>query len=280
MHRKVFKVFSVILAFLVLTFSLASFSFAASNDITKVGADVEVAKGVAVGQAVAIGGTVKVAGDVQKDVVAIGGNVVLEESAVIQGDAVAIGGKVQKARGAVVKGDIVELGVPGSQALTRTGLPVWGAWLTVLFLLSMLGVLILALLTVGFFTKQVGNASAACEKRAWRCFWVGVLALILIVPIAVLLLISLVGIVFLPLWIMLVVAGLFFAKVVISQLVGKKLLQLVRITRKPMLLEVIIGLIALLLISMIPLIGGLIKMILVTIAVGAVTLTKFGTAKV
>ncbi|MCX5750439.1 MAG: polymer-forming cytoskeletal protein [Candidatus Saganbacteria bacterium] len=269
---------------LIMTLSVsASIASAANNEITKIGSDVFIAKDVSVDKVSVIGGSAKIDGQIQGDVAAIGGSVILGDTATVLGDVVAIGGTVQKAPNTIIKGDIVEIAIPGHQAvvgaMNKGELPLLGISIAIFCLLAFVCALILALVVVGFYTKQIGNASFACEKSAWRCFWAGVLGLILIVPITLLLLISLIGIVFIPLWIMLVVAALFFGKVVMSQLIGKKLLHFFKVAKKPMMLEVAFGIIVLAFISMIPFIGGLIKMILITIALGGVILTRFGAEK-
>jgi hypothetical protein len=280
---KRWKVVFMLLA-LILSLSLsASIASAADNGITKVGSDVYVAKDVSADKVAVIGGSAKIDGQVQGDVAAIGGSVVLGDTATVLGDVVSIGGTVQKAPNAIIKGEIVEIVIPGHKAvvgaMNRGELPLLGISIALFCLLAFLGVLILALIIVAFYTKQIGNSSFVCEKSAWKCFWVGLLGLILIVPVALLLLISIVGIVFVPIWVLLVVAALFFSKIVMAQLLGKKLLHLFKIAKKPMMLEVVLGILALFFISMIPFIGWLIKLILVTIALGGVILTRFGTEK-
>jgi hypothetical protein len=264
---KLSKMVWVLLAFVLL---LPAAAFADLDSITKFGSDIYLAKDTVVAKAVAVGGDVTVAGKVEGDVAAIGGNVILEDSATVLGNVVTVGGAIAKAPKAVIKGEIIEIGVPANEviatSLQRGEIPLLGLSLVFLQLLIFLAVLILALVTVAYCTKQVGVTSFACEKKFWRCFWVGLLELILLIPIT-------------PLWIILVIAALFFAKVAVSQLIGKLLLAFFKVTRKPMLLEVTLGLVILALLSMIPVLGWLVKAVLVLAALGAVTLTRFGTQK-
>jgi hypothetical protein len=277
---KLSKMVWVLLAFVLL---LPAAAFADLDSITKFGSDIYLAKDTVVAKAVAVGGDVTVAGKVEGDVAAIGGNVILEDSATVLGNVVTVGGAIAKAPKAVIKGEIIEIGVPANEviatSLQRGEIPLLGLSLVFLQLLIFLAVLILALVTVAYCTKQVGVTSFACEKKFWRCFWVGLLELILLIPITLLLVVSIVGLAFLPLWIILVIAALFFAKVAVSQLIGKLLLAFFKVTRKPMLLEVTLGLVILALLSMIPVLGWLVKAVLVLAALGAVTLTRFGTQK-
>ncbi len=63
-----------------------------------------------VDKAVAIGGSVTVAGHVRRDVVAVGGSVILLPGARVEGDAVAVGGTVSVEEGATLDGDNVSAG--------------------------------------------------------------------------------------------------------------------------------------------------------------------------
>lgn len=66
------------------------------GDLVVLGRDA-VVEGVLAGTLVAVGGTVRVAGRVEKDVIAFGGDVVLESGAQVRGDLLAVGGVVRSA---------------------------------------------------------------------------------------------------------------------------------------------------------------------------------------
>lgn len=84
---------------------------AGENDIVQMGEDIVIGRGQHVlGHVFAMGGTVTVRGIVDDDVVAMGGDVVLEDGAQVRGDAVSIGGQVKKAPSASILGSSVSVG--------------------------------------------------------------------------------------------------------------------------------------------------------------------------
>ena len=71
-----------------------------SGDLVALGRDAEVA-GTLRGTLVVVAGNARVTGRVEKDVVVLGGDVVLAEGAVVTGDVLAVGGEVSAAGGGV-----------------------------------------------------------------------------------------------------------------------------------------------------------------------------------
>ncbi|MEI6155457.1 MAG: polymer-forming cytoskeletal protein [Deltaproteobacteria bacterium] len=168
-------------------------------DIIKMGSDALVAKGTMVNSVVSFGGSVLVAGEVVKDAVAIGGSVSLKPSARVHGDVVAIGGKINKEPGAKIAGEIKEVFMPNSFShLTAYSAQCGPAMMyfvsvaaNVLWFVSMLVVG----LTAGFlFPKKVGWTSAAIERHPVKAFFWGLLWTMLFVPIAILLVCSIIGV--------------------------------------------------------------------------------------
>jgi hypothetical protein len=84
---------------------------AGANDIVKVREDIVIERGEHVlGTVFAMGGSVTVQGIVDDDVVAMGGDVILEDGAQVRGDAVSLGGQVRKAPSASILGSSVSVG--------------------------------------------------------------------------------------------------------------------------------------------------------------------------
>lgn len=84
---------------------------AGDNDVVQVGDDVVVERGEHVlGHVFAMGGNVLIKGVVDDDVVAMGGDVTLEDGAIVRGDVVSLGGTVHKAKTAIVRGSNVTVG--------------------------------------------------------------------------------------------------------------------------------------------------------------------------
>ncbi len=267
----------------VILLAFASLSFAAitgidpdvKNSLVKVGSDVLVPIGANIQSAVAVGGNVDVFGTIQKDAVAVGGDLMVRKSAVIHGDAVCIGGKLIKEPGATITGDNVEISVANLPGLFIGKSCGWG--LSIIGLVSFLSFLILALFAAAFFPNHLGRISYFGERMPGASFLWGLLMIVLIIPIIILLAVSLIGIIFIPFYLILLAGAAFFGYIAVSQLLGKKILKGMRLRNKPMMIEVVVGFIFLEIINLIPLIGWLIKIIAVTMGLGAVLATRFGT---
>jgi hypothetical protein len=249
-----------------------------TQSLVKVGEDVEVPRAAAVDSAVAVGGSVTVLGRVREDAVAVGGSVNVKGRGIVEGDAVAIGGKVIQDPGAIVRGDTVEIAAPGLTPMMGffTGGGLFGG-LLLMNLLNFAGFLLVTIVIVAFLTNPLLKVSARIDKSIFKAFLWGVLALILIVPVVIILAISLVGIIFIPVWMVLVVAAILFGYISASQLLGKKILQAFKIKAKTTMLETLLGVVLLWLIGMVPFLGWLIKGIAVCCGLGGVVLTRFGT---
>jgi hypothetical protein len=105
----------------------------------------------------------------------------------------------------------------------------------------------------------------------------GLGGLVLIVPLAVLLAISVIGIVLIPLEMTIVLCAVLIGFISVSQLVGRKLFAVLKRNDQSMMRETVWGLIILWLIGWIPYVGWMIKVCAIVIGMGAVLLTRFGT---
>ena len=82
--------------------------YTVNRDIIKMGRDIVVEEYEEMdGDVVAIGGDITVKGTVTGNVIAVGGDIFVASTGVIEGDAVSIGGDVEKETGAVIKGERV-----------------------------------------------------------------------------------------------------------------------------------------------------------------------------
>ncbi|MFH1542076.1 MAG: hypothetical protein ABIE84_03180 [bacterium] len=155
----------------------------------------------------------------------------------------------------------------------------WGAWLIILKILSFLAFLVLVAVAIAFYGKNLALVSGTIEKKISRTFWFGLLAILLIVPVVLLLAISLVGIVLIPAWLILVfIAGL-FGYAAAAQYVGARLAKLLKRKKTTQLGDTVLGLVTLMIIGIVPFLGGLIKAFVCLSGLGAVVLTRFGTQK-
>jgi len=247
------------------------------SKIVKFGEDINIPTGAVVSQVVAIGGSITVAGTVKEDVVAVGGSIVLTDTAKVGGDTVSVGGKIVKAPGATIQGDRVEVSVPAAAMGKGAKIFTWGG--LIFSILSFLAFLALAFLCVALFQKQLGMASHYIERRFWSSVLWGFLGILLIPTITLVLIISIIGIFFIPLFLLLVAAAMVFGYVTAAQLVGKKVIKLARQGGKPMMIEVFIGLLLLFIIGFLPILGWLVQLIASLCGLGSVMVTRFGTVR-
>ena len=268
---------------LALVFGFRSLAGAEGRTIVKFGSDLVIEEGMRVRDAVVIGGHITVNGVVEHDVVAVAGSVMLGSEAVVGRNAVSVGGTIDRAEGAEVQGDIVEVNIPGlASALTAA---FWSNWeglrwaLTIISFIAFLGFLALALLTVALLPKPVGLISSAVENHTLKVGLWGILAMALIVPLAILLAVSVVGIVLIPLYVFLVVCAFLTGYIAVARLIGNKITIALKTPDRPMLWETFWGLIVLWAIGWVPIVGWLVKGLSALLGLGGVIVSLLGTRK-
>ena len=187
----------------VVIFCAAATAGAESPSVVKIGSDLTVDEGTKVHNVVVVGGQITVEGTVENNVTAIGGSVVLANAAVVGGNIFCLGGIIVRGRGAEVHGSVTEINSNDiSQAVTNALSEEWEGWSWIFAIISMsifLGVLIITVITVLLIPKPVRLVSAAIKEKPFKVTMWGLGGLVLIVPLAVLLAISVIGIVLIPL---------------------------------------------------------------------------------
>jgi hypothetical protein len=249
------------------------------ENIVRLRDSVVVESGHQVDIAVAVGGDVHVYGSVRKDAVALGGSVFLGPQAVVGGNVVSFGGGVTQQEGARVDGQTTVFDIPGVRSLFRYSL--WDRWHWPYRFPSLpgyvpfLGFLALTLLVVVLMPGIVGSISATVEQGPVASFFWGLLGTASILPIAFLLVISLIGIVFIPLQMLLVGVGLFLGYVSVVQLLGRKIFRSAGLEDKPMIAETLLGMVVFWLVSQAPFVGWLFATIAVIVGFGGVIAALF-----
>ncbi len=277
-----------VLAALFLTFVLVIFSCsltlaAESKSIIKIGGDAFVRDGETVAEVVTIGGNITISGNVDNDVVSIGGYINLKPGASVGGDVVSVGGTVIRAKGTIVGGEVHEIAMIGFEPIkkgfSKMGLGwVWGGAI-VLRIITLIAFLALAAILTVIFEKHLAQAAAAANKGLWKSFLIGLLGMLLFVPIIGLLGISILGIPLIPLWALLFAAAVIMGYIVASDILGKRILTAAGKKNLPMIAEVLLGILIIGLAGLIPFIGWIVKSVALTIGLGGVILTRFGTLK-
>lgn len=272
------KRLAVFIAVSVLVF-LGGQAFAKGQDIIKFNTDIEIAKDMDMNDVVAIGGNITVYGRVENNLVAVGGSVTLKPKSYIGGEVVIVGGELVKDPSVEIKGKVTQIYMP--HFIPSIGTFLKGGWLALwatISILALLGFLGLTVLLVALIPEHVGTIVNTLERSFAEMLLWGFLWAILIVPIAVLLAISIVGIVLIPLEILLVVLALVIGYIASAIFIGKNILLSFKKVPPPF-VDAILGILILFLIGFIPVLGPVMKAIFLIAGFGAVLTTRFGTIK-
>ena len=278
--KPVQKVLGFLLIFYLL---LAPMTAEASSgkSIVKIGSDVTVEAGQKVHSVVTIGGQITVSGAVEKSVVAVGGSVVLTKTAVVKGSVVSLGGVIVMARDAKVGGELTEINSNNLYETMTTALSSeWEGWSWIFAVISLsifVVILVLALLIAALLPKPVRIVSEAIRENTFKVILCGILGLVLIAPLALLLTISIVGIALIPLEVIFVVCSVLLGFIAVGQLIGAKVLRLLKRPEPGIVRETFWGLVILWLIGWIPYVGWMVKAIAIVIGLGATLVSRFGT---
>lgn len=262
-----------------------------SGDAVAIGGDVLV-QGFVGGNAVAVGGSVQVNGRVVGDVVSVGGGVELSRGAFVGGNVSALGGALRRAPGAVVGGNVLESGLTlpiwstaeGGRPLVSVGLRLLGA---VLASGLALGLSLLFALSLGaLWPRRTQVMAATLRHQPAACFGMGLvtgLLLALLLPIvSFLLVLTIIGIVLVPVLVIAVVLFYLAALTVTGLAVGETLVARAGNQSAAPWLAAIIGLAIVAPLSvfpgvLIPCLGPFWAALVPSAGVGAIVLSRVGT---
>jgi len=269
-----------LLACLMVIIFQASGSASEGNSMISIGNNVVIEEGVEVDRAVSIGGSVSIYGHVKKKAIAVGGSVFLGPVSIVDGDVVSIGGSVVKQEGARVGGKVTVVDTQGLGSMiswfSKGGLDFLNQISTGIRWISAIGFFIIALLVVAVIPNGVGHVSFQIEHHTLRTFMAGLLGTIIIFPLGFLLLISIVGIVLIPLEIILVGCMVILGYIAVGQLIGKRITIALKKPDQSILLETAIGMAVLCSTALIPFAGWMIKGIAVFLGFGGVIVATVG----
>jgi hypothetical protein len=269
------------LLFLSLMLCVPSSAHASSDkSIIRIGKDIMIEKGQKVQRAITIGGQITVNGTVEGSVLAMGDSVVLTKTAVVNGDVVSLGGVIVMAKDARVQGELMEINSTNLyETIVNAVSTEWDGWSWVFALISLsilTVILVLALIISALMPNPIRIISEAISRNTFKVILVGILGLVAIVPLALLLTISVVGIALIPLEVISVVIMGLLGFIAVSRLIGSRMLSLVK--KSPGIVhETFWGLVIIWMVGWIPYLGWMIKAIAIVIGLGAVLITRFGT---
>ncbi|MCX5686979.1 MAG: hypothetical protein NTW09_05955 [Candidatus Omnitrophica bacterium] len=266
-----------------LLISLAIFSCPAAHakaqQIVKVSTDIEIPKDMVASDVVAIGGNVTVYGKVENSVVVVGGSIILKPGSYVGEQVVVVGGELIRDPQARIGGKATQIYMPHfipsfTTMLKGSWIAIW-ATISVMVLLGFLG---LAVLMAALIPEHIGTAVNALGRSFILMFFWGILWMVLIVPIAVLLAISIIGIILIPLEILLVVLALILGYITSAVYIGKNIMLAFKKIPPPF-TDAILGIVVLFLIGFLPVIGPVAKVLFLVAGFGAVLTTRFGTIR-
>ena len=262
-------------------------------DSVSIGNSQVIAHDKAVADIVTIGGTTELYG-YAADVVTIRGNTRIGKDGVVQGDLVTILGNIMVEKGGTVRGDAVSIlgniidpntGIKGNTVhisgplgwgLDLLGLA-GGSWVVFLLWMKVFGVivaLLLAYLIIAIMPKATVRIGSQVTRTPFISGVVGIGTIMASPMIFVLLLITLIGILLVPLALL---VALWLGMVAIYYMIGSKVRAAFRKNSYKPFLDVTIGVLIVALISLVPVFGWIAKFALAVAGLGALILTRFGT---
>lgn len=253
-------------------------------NIVKINSDVVIEQGTKANNVFVFGGQITVHGNVERHVVAVGGSVVLTRTAVVGGDVAALGGVIVVGNGADVQGELMEINSSNiSDAISDILSDDWQGWswlFAIFSLVVFVGTLAVAMLIVFVIPKPILTISEGIALHTYRATIAGFVGLLMIAPVAILLTLSVIGIVLIPLEIILVAAAAVFGFIAVAQVLGKRLLILMKKPSESLARQTFWGLLVLWIVGWLPYIGWMVKVLAIVLGMGGVMITRFGTKKI
>lgn len=254
------------------------------GDALVFGGNLIVEKGATVNGDVAIfGGNATISGEVRGDVAILGGAVQLASTAVVGGSVRVVGGGFDQANGAVVRGSVThENNFRFSPSFGRVftvpfapfnGLASFGLGLF-RGLITALAMAALGALVVVFLPEPTHRVMATAQASLAPSLGVGCLTLLVAPMLFLLLLITIIGPVIL---VIAVAAAWLFGWIAIGYLAGQRVLEALKVREIAPAFAVVAGVLLLALLGQVPCLGWLVSLLIGTLGVGAVVLTRFGT---
>ncbi len=256
----------VVLTFVL--FTMAAAVCGQQRSVVRMGKDVVVGPAQVVEDAVAIGGSVTVEGKVRGDAVSIGGTVALTPAAIVDGSAVAIGGEIVQPEGAIIRGDIVEIGGPWADFAPG----IWSAVFWSVGIIGFIGFAALALLVVALLPRQVSAVGDTAFQSPGKSIGWGVLAFMAVIPLAILLAITFVGIPLILIEAGAFVAAILFGYISVATKVGSTISKSSHWKLAPI-WQALLGLVILGLAGLVPLVGWLVGAAATVLGTGALIVT-------
>jgi len=255
-----------------------------AKTIIKIGSPAEVAENETVDSVITLGNQITVSGLVEKNVIALGGSVVLAGKAVVRGNVFSLGGVIVRGSNAQVFGKTTEIN--SASIKNRFGSLFYGepeGWPYLLNIFSFFFqaiIFILALFLVLIFPGSINALKKIVEKHKVRSFFTGFFIALMIAPFFLFLILSIIGIYLIPFFFIALVAAFMFGYIAAAAILGDFTLSAIfSLRQKSLLKETFGGLILLMVLGWLPYLGWFIKTVMLTIGFGGVVLFASGVRK-
>ncbi len=252
-----------------------------ARDVVALRGNVRLEPGAIARDVVAVLGSVTLeAGASAREVTAVLGNVEVGPGAVVEQDATALGGSVKPDPHAAIGGEQTSVSIPGlpslgglfgSSLLGGGDSPLWiiGQVLAKFALYFALGLLVVAL-----FPRRVDSVAGAMIASPWKSTFTGLLGIAATPVLVLLLVVTIIGIPLVAVVALLVLAAGVLGFTALSFHVGRSLP--LRVERSAWVLQLAIGTAIVVLVTQIPIVGGLAWIAAALITFGAALRSRFG----
>lgn len=264
------------------------------RDLAVIGGDLELQQGGRVnGDVVVLGGNAVIDGEIDGSLAVLGGTVELRSHARVGSDFFTLGATVTRDPAATVEGETIESfrgrlpklpEIPEIQTWQPTEPWPTGSWRPadllgrfLSFVLSTMAMIALGILLVMLLPKPTETVEAAVAGAFIPSLAMGVLTFLVLLVLVPLLVLICIGIPVAVLLVMAAVAAGAFGWAVIGIWVGRRLLTALKGEYQPV-IAVVIGVTILAVLSQIPCLGWMLGLVAGAAGLGAVVLTRFGTA--
>ena len=266
------KKYLVTALFLVVLLLPALAGAASQDSIVRFGEDAEVPLGTTVDSNVVVfNGNATVRGRVRENVVVIMGDIYLEQDAVVDGNVVSVGGRIVKSPTAHIGGENVSLGagnlrfMPHMQFSFARRAGAGSVW-------RLLSVMFLGWVFFWLLPAPIVKVARTASADPLKSVLYGLLGYLAVIPLTIMLIITIVGIMALPLLWASVFAGRFLGQVALGLLAGKLISERLNLSWSSA-AHVLLGLLALGLFTLIPVVGSLMSLFYGLLGFGAVVWT-------
>jgi hypothetical protein len=253
-----------------------------ARDVVAIRGDVRLEPGAVARDVVAVLGSVKLeGGSTAREVAAVLGSVEVGPGAVVEHDAVAVGGSVKPDPHATIGGEQTSVAIPGLPSLGGlfgSSLLFGGGdspfWILGQVLAKFALYFALGLLVVALFPRRVDSVVGAMIASPWKSTFTGLLGIVATPVLVLLLVVTIIGIPLVAVVALLVLAAGVLGFTALAFHVGRSLP--LRVQRSAWVLQLAIGTAIVVLVTQIPIVGGLAWIAAALITFGAALRSRFG----